>query len=351
VHVASAVRRQVALLGLLLLVPASAGAEMVLPAGFTAKVYVSGEGFDGTRAATGIPSSSTLAFDPAGILYLARNGRRYQGGEVEDLWPVYRVPLGGGRLGKDAEARFLYGPPLPNPQVGAVRGAHELLVTTYDRDRGLGVLYRIVDGRAELVAGGTPPPGAAPLLKQPEGVALDRAGNFYVADRAQNVVVQLDPAGRVLDARWLTVPRPRLIVSHADRIWVSSDGDAEAPWQRGTGEIWSVGPEGRQLALRGPIAFGMSASPAGHLFVADRQNAKLLAIGGDGTSTEFATFSEGDAPRAVIFAPDTEATRRAGIAGDLFVILIRRGTFTLNEIVRVSGPFDSFVRSRLPASR
>ena len=95
----------------------------------------------------------------------------------------------------------------------------------------------------------------------------------------------------------------------------------------------------------------MSASPAGHLFVADRQNAKLLAIGGDGTSTEFATFSEGDAPRAVIFAPDTEAARRAGIAGDLFVIVIRRGTFTLNEIVRVSGPFDTFVRSRLPAPR
>ena len=74
----------------------------------------------------------------------------------------------------------------------------------------------------------------------------------------------------------------------------------------------------------------------------------VVAVGGDGTSTEFASFSQGDAPRAVIFAPDTEATRRAGIANDLFVIVIRRGTFTLNEIVRVSGPFDTFVRSRLP---
>src|SRR5262245_16805705 len=339
------------LLVALLLLPASTSAEMILPHGFTAKIYVSGEGFDGTRAATGIPSSSTLAFDPSGILYLARNGRRYQGGEVEDISAVYRVPLGGGRVGKDVEPRFFYGPPLPNPQVGLVRGAHELLVTTYDRDRALGVLYRIVDGRAELIAGGTPVRGEAPLLKQPEGVALDPAGNLYVADRAQNVVVQLDPQGRLLDARWLSLPRPRLVVSSGDRIWVSSDGDAEAPWQRGTGEIWSVGPDGRHLALRGPIAYGMTASPGGHLFVADRQNARLLALGGDGTSTEFASFSEGDAPRAVIFAPDTEATRRAGIAGDLFVILIRRGTFTLNEIVRVSGPFDSFARSRLPASR
>src|SRR5262245_11653207 len=130
------------LLVALLLLPVTASAEMLLPSGFNAKVYVSGEGFDGTRAATGIPSSSTLAFDPSGVLYLARNGRRYQGGEGEDIWPVYRVPLGGGRVRKDAEPRFLYGPPLPNPQVGIVRGAHELLVTTFDRDRALGVLYR-----------------------------------------------------------------------------------------------------------------------------------------------------------------------------------------------------------------
>ena len=33
------------------------------------------------------------------------------------------------------------------------------------------------------------------------------------------------------------------------------------------------------------------------------------------------------------------------------MIVIRRGTWTLNEIVRVSGPFDTFVRSRLPAPR
>ena len=62
--------------------------------------------------------------------------------------------------------------------------AHELLVTTYDRDRSLGVLYRIVDGRAET--GGRRHARARrrrPLLKQPEGVALDPAGNLYVADR------------------------------------------------------------------------------------------------------------------------------------------------------------------------
>jgi len=335
-------------LAVLLLMPATVGAEMRLPPGFTARVYVTGEGFDGSRVGVGIPSVASLAFDPTGTLYVARSGRRYMGGEVEDVWPVFRVPLGGGRLTRATESRYLYGPPLPNAQVGTTRGDRELLVTTYDRERGLGVLYRVVDGRAELLAGGTPAPGAPPVLKQPEGVGRDAAGNLYVADRQQGAVLRLDATGRVLEPRWLALARPRLVVARGARVWVAGDGDAEAPWQRGTGEIWRVGPEGRHLALRGPIAAGMDVSPDGHLFVADRQGARILAVGRDGTSTEFATFTDGDAPRAIGWAPVSEATRRAGIAGDLFVVLIRRGTWSLNDVVRISGPFDELVRSRLP---
>jgi hypothetical protein len=92
----------------------------------------------------------------------------------------------------------------------------------------------------------------------------------------------------------------------------------------------------------------MDVSPTGHLFVADRQGARVLALTADGASFDFATFTDGDAPRTIAWAPVTEATRRAGIAGDLFVAIIRRGTWALNEIVRVSGPFDDLVRSRLP---
>jgi hypothetical protein len=340
---------RLATLALLALVvaPVAAGAEMQLPPGFTATVYVTGDGFDGNRIAPGVPSISGLVFGADGVLYASRAGRRYMGGEVEDVWPVFRFPLGGARVSRENEARYYYGPPLPNPQVAVTRGA-ELLVTTYDRDRVHGVLYRIVDGRAELVAGGTPPRGTPPLLKQPEGVGLDPSGNLYVADRQHGAVLRLDPSGRVLDPGWLTLLRPRLLVARGERVWVAADGEAEAPWQRGTGEIWSVGPDGRRLALRGPIASGMDVSHLGHLFVADRQGGRIVAVGGDGTSFDFATFTDNDAPRAVSWAPDTEATRRAGIAGDLFVVLIRRGTWSLNDVVRVSGPFDELVRARLP---
>lgn len=336
------------LLSFLLAWPALVAGEMSLPPGFSAKVYVTGEGFDEGRRAIGIPSTSALVFDANGTLYASRTGRRYVGGEIEDVWPIYRFPVGGVRLTKETEGKAFYGPPLPNPHVAAARGA-DVLVTTYDRERVIGVLYRLTDGRAEMLAGGTPPTRLTPpVLKQPEGVALDAEGNLLVADRQHNAVMKLDPAGKMLDPRFLLFSRPRLLVVRGERTWVAADGEAEAPWARGKGEVWTVGPEGRRLALQGPIAAGMDVSPGGHLVVADRANARLMVVGADMTSAELVSFSDGDAPRALVFAPVTEATRKAGIAGDLFVSVIRRGTWSLNEIVRITGPLDDHVRAKLP---
>lgn len=339
-------RRAAALLAALLLGPAPAAAELQLPPGFSVHVYVSGEGFGAGSGARGVPSSSTLAFDETGTLYLARTGRRYSGGEVEDVWPIYRIKPGGARLTPATEAGFFYGPPLPNAQVAAVRGGRELLVTTFDRERKVGVLYRLVDGRAELIAGGTPERGA-PLLSQPEGAAVDSAGNIYVADRARGAVVKLDPSGRVVDPRWLAVSRPRLLAARGDQVWIGSDGDVEAPWQRGTGEVWTAAPgSAPAVALRGLVAAGIGVSPTGHLFVADRHAAKIVFLDADGTRVEFASFTGGDAPRSLGFAPVTPDTRRAGIAGDLFVVTISRGAWQVNEILRISGPFDELVLGR-----
>jgi len=338
------------IVGTLLLAPGSAMAELDLAPGFSAQVYVTGEGFDSTetRGARGIPAVSTLAFDPAGVLYLARTGRRYIGGEVEDLSRLYRIPAGGARLTRETEAGYLHGPPLPNPQVGAVRGARDLFLTTFDRERKIGVLYRVVDGRAELFAGGTPDRGKAPLLKQPEGVAVDAGGGLYVADRAQGVIVRLDPAGRVLDPRYVAVTRPRVLtVDDAGALWIGADGDAEAPWQQGVGEIWKVGVEGTpRLVLRGPVPQAIGWSPAGHLVVADRHAAQVFVVTPDGERIGLARFKDGSAPRSLAFAPVTPATRSAGIAGDLFVVTINHGAWPVNEVLRISGPLDELVRER-----
>lgn len=335
------------LFAVLLLVASPAAAEMRLPPGFTAQLYVTGNGFmpESGRDVRGIPSSTTLAVDGAGVLYVARSGRRYMGGEIDDLWPIYRIPAGGARLTPETEARFFHGPPLWSPQVAAVGPKGVLFVTTYDRDRKIGALYRLLDGRAELFAGGTPERGE-PLLRQPEGVAFDAAGNVYVADRDQGVVLKLDPNGRILDPRFLALTRPRALVMDArEQLWIGGDEENTAPWQRAPGVLWRTGLEpGVVPVLRGPLAAGLGVGPDGRIFMADRQGAKIVTVTADGTATDFARFTEGDAPRALAFVPDTPATRRAGIAGDLLVITINRGRWPVNDVMRVSGPFGDIGR-------
>ncbi|HEX5528973.1 MAG TPA: hypothetical protein VFZ82_05405 [Methylomirabilota bacterium] len=324
-----------------LVAPAAARAEILLPPGFTARVYVTGDGFggDGPRG-RGIPSTSTLAVDRAGTLYLARTGRRYSAGEFEYLNSIYRIPPGGARLTPQTEGRFLHGPPLVNAQVSAGREGRSLFVTTFDRDRRVGVLYRLADGRTNFLAGGTPAePARAPLLIQPEGVATSAAGDVYVADRDRGVVLRLDGDGRMLDN--VRIQRPRsLAVDETDHLWIGSDGRAEAPWQAGPGAIWRVSPRGEpRLVLEGPVAQGLAAGPAGLIFVADRQGAEIFAVSADGARRSLARFTDGDAPRGLAFVPTTPETQAAGVAGDLLVAVIRSGTFQLNEIVRIAGPF------------
>jgi len=336
------------LVTLALVVPASA--ELRLPPGFIAQVYVSGQGFDPSadRGAHGIPATSTLGVDQAGVLYLARTGARFRQGEVDDLGPIYRIPLGGARLTPDTEARYFHGPPLRNPQVAAVRGRGEIFVTTFDRDRKLGALYRVTDGRPALFAGGTPPAGTSPLLRHPEGVALDAAGRVYVADREQGLVLRLAPTGQVLDPQYALVTRARMLaVDETGQLWVAGDGSAETPFQDGAGQFWKIGPGGQPtLVLEGPLSAGLSLSPGGTLFVAQRRANKIFAFGADGKRIEFATATEGTILRSLAFVPVTPETRQAGIAGDLLVIAVPRQIWSINEVIRITGPFAEFIRQQ-----
>src|SRR6185295_6712114 len=99
----------------------------------------------------------------------------------------------------------------PNPQIGAVSARGPVWVTTYDRERRLGALYRFVDGKPALFAGGRPEPDSAPALRHPEGVVIAPTGDIYVADREEGAIVRLDARGKVVDPRHIKVQRPRIL--------------------------------------------------------------------------------------------------------------------------------------------
>src|SRR5260370_40473072 len=84
-------------LAAILLTPETARAEILLPSGFTVRVYVTGDGFEtsGGAGGRGIPTTPTLAVDHTGALYLARGGRRHSAGAVDYLQRLDRIPARG----------------------------------------------------------------------------------------------------------------------------------------------------------------------------------------------------------------------------------------------------------------
>jgi hypothetical protein len=332
----------------LLLLAAPVSAEITLPPGFTAETYVTGQGFDPSseRGSHGIPAMATIALDRSGALYLAKTAFRFRANPGDELGSIYRTPVGGARITPETEARYLYGPPLWNPDVAGISARGEILVSTFDRERRIGALYLLRDGRAALFSGGTPPPGTEPLLRDPEGAAFDSAGNVYVVDREQGVVVKLDPTGKVLDPYYLRgLGRGRaLAYDTSGRLWIASDGPLTSPFQDGYGQVWRAGPDGvLTQVLQGPLPAGLAVSPGGSVFVALRRTGKIVVLTPDGGQIEFANFTT-SALRALAFAPLSDETRRAGIAGDLFVVTSPRMNFAVSEVIRVSGPFGDFVR-------
>jgi sugar lactone lactonase YvrE len=140
-------------------------------------------------------------------------------------------------------------------------------------------------------------------------------------------------------------------VDEIDHLWIGSDGNAEAPWQPGPGELWRVSPGGeRRLVLEGPVAQGLAPGPGGVIFVADRQKGEIFAVSPDGNRMSLVRFTDGDAPRGLAFVPSTAETRANGLAGDLLVAVTRNGSFQLNDIVRISGPFADLVQRQLGAA-
>ena len=332
----------------LLLLPGFAGYDpsgLRLPPGFQASIYVTGAGFHDDQR--GIPAVVSMTFDRRGALYFARTANRlkeiYGRGDAR----VYRMPPGAAKVTPATENRFLFGPPLDDPDELAVNRRGEVFVSA-SHPAGYGVIYRLnPNGAASLFAGGPVSSGQL-LLRDPEGIAFDKAGNVYVVDAGLGVVVKLDDKGKVLDPRWLTgLGRGRtLTIDTKDHLWIGSDGTHDAEPIDRNGEILRVPLSGGKPATvySGALPSGMSFSPGENLFVAQRRSHKIFALTPAGKRVEFASFTGRSSLRTLAFPPVTNQTRKLGIANDLFVMVFPMLDYPVREVIRITGPFDDYIK-------
>ena len=262
--------------------------------------------------------------------------------------PSTGFPVGGARLTPDNETRYLYGPPLAEPAdrrgLGARTGVGDDLRPRATAGRALPDPRREA-GRSSPAA--VPAAGAEPVLRHPEGVAIDAAGDVYVTDREEGAIVRLDARGNVVNLRHASVLRPRILtMDEAGNLWVGATERRRRRSARAAARSRASRPDGRtQPVLQGPLPAGFSQSPGGALFVVQRRTGQLFALTPDGRRLDFATDPQRQLPPgASRSSPVTPETRKAGIAGDLFLVLVSRSLWLLNEVIRVSGPFDEWVR-------
>lgn len=117
--------------------------------------------------------------------------------------------------------------------------------------------------------------GGAASFNTPSGIALDRAGNLYVADTGNNAIRKIDVQGNVTT--------------------VAGDGQAGS----------RDGP-GAQARFNGPL--GLAVDPQGNIYVADTYNDRVRRIAPDGVVTTLAGgvqagFQDGAADSALFDTP------------------------------------------------
>ena len=145
-----------------------------------------------------------------------------------------------------------------------------------------------VAGTGELGYSGDGGPASAAQFAAPLGVAVDTAGNLYVADTFNHRVRRIDPAGAITTVA-------------------------------GTGEDGFAGDGGPAAAARLSLPHGLAVDAAGNLYVADTGNNRLRRIGPEGGITTVAGTGEigfsgdaGPATAARLYFPQGVAVDEAG---------------------------------------
>jgi uncharacterized protein (TIGR03437 family) len=301
----------------------------VTPAG--AASTVAGSGGYGFAGDGGSALNATLAHpysaapDSAGNLYIAdtRNSRIRKVGANGTI----NTFAGNGSFDFSGDGGPATSAVLSPPTGIAVAGGN-----IYFADSGNNRIRRIAaNGVIATVAGnglqsfsGDGGPGTTAALDTPNGVAVDSAGNLYIADTGNNHIRKLTPTGVITTVdnnnvnAMLSDPHG-LCVDAAGNLYIADTGNNRIRKLPPNGPISTVAGNGTQgfsgdggpatsAALNNPYAVTVDSS--GNLFVADTGNNRIRKITANGTiSTVAGGATSGD---AALSSPQAVAVDAAG---------------------------------------
>ena len=230
-----------------------------------------GDGGSATAARLAFPAG--IAFDKVGNLYVAdslnnRIRRVTPQGTITTVAGSATSGFGGDG-GPATSAR------LAQPQAVAIDAAGNLFIadTQNNRIRRVsitGTITTVVGSGVCSVTGprggysGDGGPSSAAQISCPTGVAIDSSGNLFIADSQNNRIRKINSAGIITT--------------------VAGSGDLNPTVGLGDG--------GPAVAARLRIPLGVTADRAGNLFIADSQNNRIRRVAVDGTIN---TIAGGDA--------------------------------------------------------
>jgi uncharacterized protein (TIGR03437 family) len=238
-------------------------------------LYVAGSGYVGTttKAIGGIPSAQDLALDTAGNLYATV-------GQV-----VGKVGITGNvsTVAGSGASRYFAGENTPaisarfhNPSGLAVDAAGNWYVadTANNRIRKItpSGIVTTVAGTGVAGAAGDGGPALLSQLNSPRSVAIDSQHNLYIADTGNNRVRKITPAGNIV-----SVPLPP-----ADPEYVATGPDGSLYIaDTGNNRVLRVGPSGAintAAAVVKPAA--VTVDQAGNLYVSESARVSKVTPGG-----------------------------------------------------------------------
>ncbi len=218
----------------------------------TGEAGFAGDGRSASQARLRAPRG--LAVGPDGSLFVADTGNHRI--RVIDRAGVIRTVAGVGEAGFAGDGSSAMAAMLSEP-AGLAVGADG---TVFIADSGNHRIRRVAAGRIETIAGlgllgygGDGGPAGRALLRFPKGVALDGAGNLYVADTGNNRVRRIAPDGRIATLM-------------------------------GTGQRGRTGDGGPAANATLSIPRGVAAGLAGEVYVTDTGNNVLRRVGANGVA-------------------------------------------------------------------